>query len=433
MDVDDMTVVLSNGATLTGTITFLPGQTNVPDPTQVRITAPSTDQSAFGGPQPNARVDKDGHFTLAGVPAGPHLIRANGNMRGWSLKSVTIDGRDVTDTPIELRSAQNLANVAIVFTDKLSEINGNVTDQQDVPVPDFTVLAFSTDPRFWRPQSRQIMTARPDQTGQYRIRGLPPGDYYVATVDPAEQGEWFEPAYLDEHRIGAARLTLGDGDVKTKDFKGAEIGAAQTQFRPQRFQTSDFSFRLRGLSAHRSPQRNCRTLIAATGTASARSVRWPSVTRRTPRARAADHSASVHPPSGPIRSDASAGTVWLRTDDSGSASTAAAGSTSIRRSAAAGSSSNVSSVSGMRISGTTARRDCFTDASATRRHRSTAPAADERGDGRLGPLRHDRLNRGDAQHHGVADDVVHLVRLEHGLHERQRRPPAPPPARRATS
>ena len=86
-------------------------------------------------------------------------------------------------------------------------------------MPDYTVLAFPTDSSLWRPQSRQIMTARPDQTGKYRIRGLPPGDYYLATVDPAEQGEWFEPAYLDEHRAGAARVTLGDGDVKTQDFK----------------------------------------------------------------------------------------------------------------------------------------------------------------------------------------------------------------------
>jgi hypothetical protein len=63
------------------------------------------------------------------------------------------------------------------------------------------------------------MTARPDQTGKYRIRGLPPGQYYVVTVDPTEQGEWFEPGYLDEHRAGASRITLGDGDVKTRDFK----------------------------------------------------------------------------------------------------------------------------------------------------------------------------------------------------------------------
>src|SRR5207237_2476888 len=42
----------------------------------------------------------------------------------------------------------------------------------------------------------------------------------------------------------------------------------------------------------RSPHRNCSTAIAATGTASARSVRRPSVTRRTPCACADVHSCS---------------------------------------------------------------------------------------------------------------------------------------------
>jgi hypothetical protein len=51
------------------------------------------------------------------------------------------------------------------------------------------------------------------------MRSLPPGNYYLATVDPAEQGEWFEPAFLEEHRIGAARITLGEGAVQTHDFR----------------------------------------------------------------------------------------------------------------------------------------------------------------------------------------------------------------------
>ena len=86
-DVTDVTVVLSTGATISGMLTFLPGQSTPPDLTQFRISAPSTDQSDFG-PQPNARVDKDGRFTLSGVSAGSHLIRAGGNSRGWILKSV---------------------------------------------------------------------------------------------------------------------------------------------------------------------------------------------------------------------------------------------------------------------------------------------------------------------------------------------------------
>jgi hypothetical protein len=217
-DLDGVTVILSPGATLTGTVTFQEGQTQTPDVTQVRITAPSTDQGSFG-PQPNARVDKDGHFSLTGVPVGSHLIRSNGNLRGWALRSVNIAGRDVTDAPVVLRSGETVGNVEIVFTDRLSEINGTITNEQGTPVPEYTVLAFSTDRSLWRPQARQIMTARPDQTGKYRIRGLPPGEYYVTTVDPAEQGEWFEPAYLDERRAGAPHLILSESDVKTQDFR----------------------------------------------------------------------------------------------------------------------------------------------------------------------------------------------------------------------
>jgi hypothetical protein len=217
-DVTDLNVVLSAGASVTGTVTFLPGQTPPPDPTQLRLSAPSTDQSDFGQ-QPNARVDKEGRFALSGVSAGSHLIRAAGNLRGWTLKAVTIGDRDVTDTPVALRSGETLSNVVVVFTDRVSEVNGKVTDEGGTAMPDFTVLAFPTDSTLWRPQARQIMTARPDQTGQYRIRGLPPGEYYVVTVDPAEQGEWFEPSYLDDHRAGAVRVTLGDGDLKTQDFR----------------------------------------------------------------------------------------------------------------------------------------------------------------------------------------------------------------------
>ena len=97
-------------------------------------------------------------------------------MRGWTLKSVTYDGRDVTDRPIEIRSGQKLTNVLLTFTDKVTEINGTITTDRGDPSPDYTVLAFSTDNSFWRPQSRHIPTARPDQTGKFRIRGLPAGE-----------------------------------------------------------------------------------------------------------------------------------------------------------------------------------------------------------------------------------------------------------------
>ena len=174
---------------------------------------------------------------------------------------------------------------------------------------------------------------------------------------------------------------------------------------------------------HRSSHRNCSTLIAATGTASARSVRGPERHRAGRRARAAaDHSGSVHPPSGPTSTRRVGGrrrpaAAPRRLD----ARRAAPGSTSISRSAGGGSSRQVSKVSGMRISGS--------DRAARllhRRQRDAPPAiepralASARRRSSSRALRHDRLNRRDAEHHRVADDVVHLVALEDRLRERQR-------------
>ena len=216
-DLDNVSVILAGGASISGTLLFPTAQSQLPDLTQLRITAPSLEPTL--GNQPQARVDRDGNFTLDAVAGGAHLIRATGPLRGWSLKAVVLDGRDITDTPIDVRSGQRVANVSITFTDKVNEINGTITNDQGVPVTEYTVLAFSTDPSYWQAQSRHIATARPDQTGTFRMRGLPSGNYYLVTVDPAQQGEWFDPTYLDAHRIGATRISLGEGDAKTQDFK----------------------------------------------------------------------------------------------------------------------------------------------------------------------------------------------------------------------
>jgi len=215
-DVSDVSVTVAPGGTISGRIALSPGL-SASTLNDVRIAAPSLEQQVGG--QAQARPDTEGAFTIDAVTPGPHLIRPNSVPPGWMLRSVTIDGRDVTDTPIEVRSGQLVSNVTVTFTDKVGELSGTIMSDRGDPVTDYTVLAFTTDRTFWRPQSRQILTVRPDQTGRFRMQGLPPGDYYVVIVDPAEQGEWFQPAYLDEHRTGASRVSLAEGGSKTQDFR----------------------------------------------------------------------------------------------------------------------------------------------------------------------------------------------------------------------
>jgi hypothetical protein len=210
-------ISLATGATVTGSVQMPPAQSGTQtNMNQVRIMAQAADSSL--GTNINGQADQDGRFTLQGVPAGLHWIRATAP-RGLALKSVTIGGRDVIDEAYEVRAGETVNNVSIVFTDRVSEINGTVTDIKGLPVTDYTILAFPEDNRLWRPQSRQILTSRPDQNGKFQLRGLPPGRYYLATVDPANNGEWFEPAFLEQHRDTATRVTLMEGEIKTQDFR----------------------------------------------------------------------------------------------------------------------------------------------------------------------------------------------------------------------
>ena len=78
----------------------------------------------------------------------------------------------------------------------------------------------------------------------------------------------------------------------------------------------------------------------------------------------------------------------------------------------------MSNVSGVRISGSTARCDCFADARAIRHHRSSGAAQDRR-HRELRRFATHRLDRRSPSIDRITDHVVHLVALEHRLHEGQ--------------
>ena len=141
------------------------------------------------------------------------MIRVQGVPVGWALKSITLDGADITDAPYDFKPGNNMTGLVITLTDRLSEITGSVRDGRGQPVADYVLVAFPEDTKLWGAQSRFVQTTRPNQNGTFSIKGLPPGRYLAAVVPALENGLQNDPAVLEQLRPRARNFSLAEGQT----------------------------------------------------------------------------------------------------------------------------------------------------------------------------------------------------------------------------
>lgn len=216
-DVDGIVLVTTPPARAAGVVVSDTGEPFDFRPQQLQVVARLADPEAQGmGAGGGSRVNPDWTFELQNL-TDARLVRV-GAPQGWTLEAVTLNGQDITDTPVEFPPGQTVTGLQVVLTRKVSTLSGTVTDVKGRPVLDATVVVFPSDERLWTYQSRFIRAARPDQSGQYRIAALPPSDsYLVVALQGLEDGQAGDPEFLASIRDLAARVALGDGEQKALD------------------------------------------------------------------------------------------------------------------------------------------------------------------------------------------------------------------------
>lgn len=166
----------------------------------------------------------DGTFRATGLTPGRFLLRATApgstTTSGWALKSIVHNARDLLDAPFELAPGEILSDVVVTFTDRPAELTGALQNSSGTPTADYFILVCSTDRTFWFPNSRRIVSVRPNSTGAYSIRNLPPGEYFLSALTDVETGEWFDPEFL-RALVAASpiKFTIGDGERKRQDLR----------------------------------------------------------------------------------------------------------------------------------------------------------------------------------------------------------------------
>jgi hypothetical protein len=170
-----------------------------------------------------------GAFTVTGVMpgryviGGPLFLGANSSSMTWSLASVTVDGRDVTDLPVDIGPTNVPKDVVITYGDQSQELSGRLQQSSGTPATDYTIVVFPADKAYWIPGSRRILTTRSGTDGQFRLGGpgfitLPAGDYLLAAVSEIDKDEQFDPAFLTSLQPAAVRVTVKPGEKKTQNL-----------------------------------------------------------------------------------------------------------------------------------------------------------------------------------------------------------------------
>jgi len=232
-DVSDLTVPLQPGIRISGHVEF-DGTSAKPTPDVLArlllLLTPLTPSETV----PNTPVSPDGQFATSGAPPGKYFAVVGGPAGGtavlgpnnpWTLRAVTYNGRNVTDAPFDLESS-DLTGVVATFTDKTTQLAGQVTDASGGTDLQDAVVAFPADSDDWKTgafSQRRTRSMQVTKIGAFEFDGLPAGEYFVAAIAGGVPDNWQSPAVLIALAKIATRVPLVEGDKKTQALRALPL------------------------------------------------------------------------------------------------------------------------------------------------------------------------------------------------------------------
>lgn len=219
-DVTGIQLTTSTGARVSGRV-FWEGSAfrTSSAATRLRVSAQTVESVGPGSIRLSDTLDETGDFEIGGLFGRVALsvpMPANSN---WTLRSVTLDGQDITDVPLDLSARSTFEGVEIVMTDKLTHVSGQVIDGSGNAVTQYVVVMQPAVQKEPRVGARYIRTARPDTYGRFEIRNVRPGRYVATAVEALEDGRQFSPEFQRELRRGAREFSLSEGETLSLDLR----------------------------------------------------------------------------------------------------------------------------------------------------------------------------------------------------------------------
>lgn len=216
-DIENVQLRLQPTSVASGRVMLDDGRTAVAG-VEIQINQP-TGAATLRNPPPYARTDPEGRFEMSRIHEGTGRLWVGKIPPDLAVKSVQVNGRDAFDVPFDVGPAEDLKDIRVTLTKQKASLTGTLVDARNVPTPDYLVLVFSTDERYWFFGSRRIATTRPSTDGWFLFDGLPPGSYRIVALTDAEEGQWFDPAFLRASSGASALVTIREGEQTKQDLR----------------------------------------------------------------------------------------------------------------------------------------------------------------------------------------------------------------------
>jgi hypothetical protein len=236
-DIENVTLVLSPGVTITGRLLLesMPANTDVQ---RLRVALnPRTPMAGFllgqrGGGQrggsPPGVVNSDGTFTLQNVGPGDYRVVVQGLPRNAYIKIARFGAADALQDGVIVDGSTSGA-LDILVSGNTGTVEGAVRDERQNPAPNVQVVLVPDPAR--RHRADLYRTANTDATGRFRLDGIPPGDYKAFAWEDVETGAWQDPDFLNRYEEIGRVLRLPEKGQATAEIVVMPAGSRRKKDR----------------------------------------------------------------------------------------------------------------------------------------------------------------------------------------------------------
>lgn len=160
----------------------------------------------------DSTTDQGGRFRITRVETGRYNFSLYGKTEMY-LKKAVCNNVDYTFRQFTMDAGETFGNCVLLLANDTGVIKGQVLNG-DKPVADEVVVAIPESPAL-RELARYTVTGSTNAKGEYQLKAIVPGDYFVFAVPHDDEESYFDINFADRNLRDAERVSVKSSETKT--------------------------------------------------------------------------------------------------------------------------------------------------------------------------------------------------------------------------